>query len=132
MPRKRLIRSDCLPYHVTARSNNREKFPLPLKDVWGILCEEILSAQIALGIEVQSFVLMPNHFHMLLTTPETDLGEVMKSFMRNTTKTLNLESGRSGRIFGGPYYPSIIESDQYFSQAYKYVYRNPAKAKLVS
>lgn len=131
MSRKPLIRSQEFPYHVTARANNREIFPLPLEQVWTTLCKEVVFSRYHFAIEVQALVLMPNHFHMILTTPEQDIGVVMESFMKNITLFLNLKSGRSGRIFGGPYYPSIIQSDLYFSQAYKYVYRNPIKAGIV-
>lgn len=132
MPRKPLLRSQASPYHVTVRANNRERFPLSLEATWETLCNEVIFSQFQFGIELQQMVLMPNHLHMILTTPKDDIGIVMESFMRNFTKTINLKSGRSGRILGGPYFASIIQSDQYFTQAYKYVYRNPVKANLCS
>jgi putative transposase len=75
-------------------------------------------------------VLMPNHFHLLISTPGHDLGRVMERFMRSVTKTLNRLSGRSGRVFGGPYHRSLIDSGIYFAHAFKYVYQNPVRAKI--
>jgi putative transposase len=130
MARKPLIRSSVLPYHVSARSNNRETFPVKLSDMWELLGSECLSVCLKFGVQIQSLVLMPNHFHMLIRAPNEDLGIVMNDLMSNLTKKCNRASGRSGHLFGGPYYPSIIQTSRYYGHAFKYVYRNPVKAKL--
>ncbi|MGZ3687375.1 MAG: transposase [Bdellovibrionota bacterium] len=110
--------------------NNRELFPLPLPEVWKIACEHLYLSTHLHGIEIHAFVLMPNHLHLLLTTPEADLGTAMNWFNGALTRSINGLSGRSGHLFGGPYYRSIIRSSAYFTHAHKYVYRNPVKAKL--
>lgn len=130
MSRKPLQRSESLPYHVTARANNREIFPLALPKLWEIMRSEGLIISILYGAEIHALVLMPNHFHMLLTVPEQDLGIVMNSFICSITRLSNLHSGRSGHLFGGPYYRALIQSTRYFGHALKYVYRNPVRAKL--
>ncbi len=130
MPRKTLNRSDFYPYHVTARSNNREPFPLDISQIWQIICNEAFAIHIKFEVEIHAFVLMPNHFHLLLTVPTMDLGQVMNVFMRNITKDIHLESGNTGRVFGGPYHWSLINSSQYYYHALKYVYRNPVRAGL--
>ena len=130
MSKRKLIRSDCFPYHVTARGNNRERFPLTLDSVWKIATEELAITSDLYGAEVQAFVLMPNHFHLLITTPDVDLGKIMQIFMSNFTRRVNILSGRTGRIFGAPYRPSLITSGNYYGHALKYVYRNPVKARL--
>jgi putative transposase len=132
MPRKKLIRSDVLPYHVTARGNNREFFPGDHAYVWKLFNRQLSEASEKFGAKIHAFVLMPNHFHLLLSTPSQDLGVIMQSLMRSVTKTLNVKTGRSGRIFGARYNGSIITTSNYFDIALKYVYRNPVKAKLVS
>jgi putative transposase len=130
MPRKILQRNNSLPYHVTARSNNREHFKLPLERLWLLIANECLSLRLVYGVEFQALVLMPNHFHMLLTVPEQDLGKVMSVFLSSVTRTGNLLSNRSGHIFGGPYHWSLINNARYYGHALKYVYRNPVRAKL--
>ena len=130
MPRKTLLRSDRFPYHVTARTNNKEPFPLALVFVWKIATEELYLLSILYEIEIHAFVLMPNHFHLLLTVPNEDLGVIMRNFISALAKRVNLLSGRSGHLFGGPYFWTIITSTRYFGHALKYVYRNPVKAKL--
>jgi putative transposase len=130
MPRKRLQRTSSLPYHVTARANNRGAFPLELEQLWEITGDECLLLNMIYGVEIHAFVLMPNHFHLLLTVPEHDLGIVMNEFMKSVSRRTNLGSGRSGHLFGGPYHWSLINNTRYYGHALKYVYRNPVRAKL--
>jgi len=91
---------------------------------------EGLNLRIVYGVEFHAFVLMPNHFHMLITVPEHDLGIAMNVFMSSVSRLANLISGRSGHVFGGPYHWSLISNARYFGHALKYVYRNPVKANL--
>jgi putative transposase len=130
MPRTKLIRSERAPYHVTARSNNRETFHCEPKLVWEILSDHCLEASYLWNAQTHALVLMPNHFHLLISIPEYDLGRVMERFMRSVTKTMNRLSGRSGRVFGGPYHRSVVGSSLYFAHAFKYVYRNPVRARI--
>ena len=130
MPRKNLIRSNHFPYHVTARANNKCPFPLDLTIVWKVATEELYSLSVLYEIEIHAFVVMPNHFHLLLTVPNEDLGKIMNLFMSNITRILNKLSGKSGHVFGGPYFWSIITSTRYFGHVLKYVYRNPVKGGL--
>jgi REP element-mobilizing transposase RayT len=132
MPRKRLLVSDFIPYHVTGRGNNREAFPLEPRLTWRIFTDECYLIHALYGAEIHAFTLMPNHFHMLITVPQYDLGKVMDIFMSNVTRTIHLNSGRSGHVFGGPYYWSLINSGGYYSHAYRYVYQNPVRASICS
>jgi putative transposase len=130
MPRKALERSNSLPYHVTARANNREAFHLPLERMWAIFGRECLLLTCLFEVRIHALVLMPNHFHLLMTVPKHDLGKVMNVLMSSVTRIANLNSGRSGHVFGGPYHWSLIKSSRYFCHALKYVYRNPVRAGL--
>jgi putative transposase len=130
MPRKLLIRTTQFPFHVTARANNQEAFPFELDLFWQIIIQEAYAIGLLFHARIHALVLMPNHLHMLITAPEGDLGEIMREFMRSITQITNLKTGRSGRIFGAPYHWSLISSPVYFCHAYKYVYRNPVRARL--
>lgn len=132
MPRKNLYRTDRLPYHITARANNREPFYLDQDQFWEIMGSECRIISLLFGVEFHALVLMPNHFHILLTTPAEDLGVAMTLFMKEVTKRVNRRCGRSGRIFGGPYFWTVINYTVYYRNVFKYVYRNPVKAGLVT
>jgi putative transposase len=129
MGRKTLIRSKEHPYHITARVNNQQPFPCNLQEAWKIHIEQLVEIESRFSVKIHAFVLMDNHFHLLISTPEDDLGIVMQQFMRSVTKIMNSRTGRSGRIFGAKYHWSLINSMNYFDCALKYIYRNPVKAK---
>jgi putative transposase len=131
MPRKPLVRSQTLPYHVTFRANNKEPFHLPLDIVWEKLCYFAAEVVLLYGVRIHALVLMPNHVHLLITTPFEDLGQVMSRWIGFLTKELNLISGRSGRVFGSRYHWSLINDETYWMNAVRYVYQNPLRADLV-
>lgn len=130
MPRKILVPTDRFPYHLTARVNNRELFPIRLPEVWKILSRNAYAAHTIHELNFHAVVLMPNHIHMLASTPKKNLSQAMQSFMSCLTKELTQEGQRTGRIFERRYYWSVIENLFYFSNALKYVYRNPVRAGL--
>ena len=74
MPRKNLIREPSLPYHVVNQCDNREHFPADLERIWQQFCAGLWEASLLLGARVHSFVLMPNHYHLIISCPERDLG----------------------------------------------------------
>ncbi|MEZ4749959.1 MAG: transposase [Bdellovibrionota bacterium] len=130
MPRKAIIRSDDLPYHVSGRSNNKEWFYLPMPEVWDIFCEKLLMVSVEYGAQVIAFVLMNNHYHLLLTTPFANLDRIMNYLVREVSRSIGKKAGRINHVFGGRYYWSLIDNAVYFSHAYKYVYRNPLEAGI--
>ena len=132
MPRKLLIRSNVHPYHVTSRCNNRETFHYDLDKVWEIFSFEIKELIESHQSKIHAFVLMPNHFHLLISTPGEDLGKAMQTFIASVTRKINLKSGRTGRVFGARYHWSLIGSPNYYDNVLKYVYRNPVKGGLIT
>lgn len=132
MPRPHSILQSEFPYHVTGRCINREWFKLPMEQVWEIMSNHLHFVRHGYGGRIHSFVLMPNHFHLLISTPERNLSQIMAYFMRATSAELSLETGRINQCYGARHYRCVIESPHYFLHAYKYVYRNPVKAGLSS
>ena len=131
MPRK-VISPSCLhPYHVTARALNREPFPIPLEMMWRVFEDYLFLTTRLYSLEVTSFVMMPNHFHMLVRTPNANLGPAMNFFMREVARETSRLSGRINQTFGARHHRTLIHDAQYFQDAYKYVYRNPVRAGIV-
>ena len=122
----------ALPYHVFARSNNKEWFYLASDEVWSI-CKTLFSKTFHdYSSRVLEFVLMSNHFHLLIETPEANLNEVMNYFMREFSRAVGRKTGRINHIFGGRYKGCLIEHAAHFAHIYKYVLRNPVEAGLSS
>lgn len=131
MPRPHLIRTDEFPYHVTARTNNKEWFYVTIRECWDIFSEHLKKISSKYEAKIISFVLMSNHFHMLLRTPNLNLDDIMRDLLRDVSKEVGLRSNRINHLFGGKYHRCLINSDIYFAHAYKYLLRNPVEAKIV-
>lgn len=132
MPRPLLIRSESHPYHVTARCNNKDFFPLPLDEVWNVMHDEIEYAAKKYLLCVHAFVLMGNHFHLLCHTPRKNLDEIMHSLMRRTSQKIKMKAGQINHLWGGPYNWSLIRSQAHYYQVYRYIYQNPLRANIVT
>lgn len=132
MPIKPLIHSKNIPYHVTARANNKEWFTLPLQEMWILSQLSLKEATDIHPVEVISFVLMNNHYHMLILTPKGNLDSFMYEFNKRLALKIKERTGQINRIFGGRYKWCLIESQKYFLNCYKYVYQNPVRAGIVN
>lgn len=130
MPRKKFIASNDYPYHVTARCLNKDWFTLPPEELWSVFSNYLFFIHHAFGVRIHSFVLMNNHFHLILRTPNSNLDKAMNYFMRETSRVIGRQSGRINQVYGGPYYWSLIKTPNFFLHVYKYVYRNPIEAGL--
>ncbi len=131
MPRKNLIRSAEHPYHVTLRCNNCEWFSIPLDRVWSYSLDAMRTAWEKYPVNIQAFVLMANHYHLLIWTPNSDLDKFMFEFNRGLSKYLREATGRINRVFGDRYKWSIVKDASYYSRIIQYIYKNPVRASLV-
>lgn len=118
------------PIHITARINNRDEFPVASAVAWSILTDYLRLIRDGFGFRTHVFVMMPNHFHLIGRDPEGQMPTAMNYFMRQTSCELGHYSGRINRIWGGPYYSSVMTDPLYYLHAYKYCYRNPVAARL--
>jgi putative transposase len=131
MARKLLIRTNQYPYHVTSRSNNRAWFDLPMADTWEIALSCLCYANQKFPIHLHAFVLMSNHYHMLLTTPDANIDHFMQAFNKRFSEHLREKTSYINRMFGGPYKWSIINNRSYLYNVHRYIYQNPLSSGLV-
>ena len=82
--------------------------------------------------QVHAFVLMPNHFHLVVETPEPNLAAGMKWLLGTYTSRFNRRHRLTGHLFGGRY-KSLLVGGQggYLRTVVDYVHLNPARARLV-
>ncbi|MFM8315866.1 MAG: transposase [Deltaproteobacteria bacterium] len=130
MPRAKLFRTSSFCYHVTTRSNNREWFYLPMEISWKIFCYSANEAAERYGVNLHSFLLMSNHFHLLCGTPRENLDEFMRYFLSNATKRMQRQANRINHILGARYRGTVIESAWALAYVFKYIYRNPIRAGI--
>lgn len=130
MPRKKLIRTDQFPYHVTTRSNNKDWFKLSLDRVWNISQEGLAYAHKLCPVEIHAFVLMSNHYHLLVSTPQANIDCFMRAFNKYFSDSINTYSGVINHKFGGPYNWSVVSKKEYLFNVYRYIFQNPVKAGM--
>ncbi len=130
MPRSKAILQSDYPYHITARCINREWFQLAMPFVWNIFCEELDRTIKDKKLIVHNFVLLSNHFHMIASTPESNISSCMQQFMHSSSIRLTRAGNRINQTFAGRHYKCILDHPNYFLNAYKYVYRNPVQAGI--
>lgn len=132
MPRKKLIRQSDFPYHVVSRTNNKEWFKLELSEVWDIFNNALIHANNHSKATIHAFVLMSNHYHLLITTPNADIDFFMMNFNRYISNKINQKSGVINHKFANRYNWSIINKESYLYNVYRYIYQNPVRAGITS
>ncbi len=130
MPRKILNETKDFPFHITNRSNNRDYFYIPLDCLWQIMLAQIKNLTIEYNIRTHAFILMSNHYHWVLSTPNLNLSNGMTHFHREVARKSNKHCGRINHFFGGRYKWCLIGEEDYYRNCLKYVYRNPVKAGI--
>lgn len=118
-------------YHVTCRGNERKKIFSDDRDRLTFL--KILSANAELyNVKIHAYVLMENHFHLLLMTPEANLQSFMQRFNTTYTVYYNHRHHRSGHFYQGRYKAILIEADHHLLEVSRYLHLNPVRIKKYS
>src|SRR5437016_13820780 len=119
-------------YHVINRGDRRESIFLDANDQRLFLrtLEEVCEKT---AWEIHAFCLMPNHFHLVLETPQPNLVAGMKWFLGTYTARFNRKHKLFGHLFSGRYKALILDSATpgYLKTACDYVHLNPVRARLL-
>lgn len=130
MARAMRIEYEDAVYHVTARGNDRKKIFFTKLDHEKFL-EYIKEAKKKYGILVHSYVLMSNHYHLIIETPNANLSKAMQYINGSYTTYVNTKRKRSGHLFQGRYKAIIVDIDNYLLELSRYIHLNPVRAKMV-
>lgn len=83
------------------------------------------------GWRLQAYVLMTNHFHLVLETPEPNLTVGMHWLLSTVAARFNRFRQESGHLFQGRYQALPIEDSEAMGRVIDYVHLNPVRAKVV-
>ena len=125
----RLQAEDCF-YHVTGRGNDRKQIYASDYDYRKFL-EYVLTAKKRFDFYLYAYVLMPNHYHLLIKTRHANLSKIMHNINSSYTTYYNIKHNKTGHLFQGRYKSIVVDADSYFSTLTKYIHLNPVKAKMV-
>lgn len=81
--------------------------------------------------QLQAWVVMPNHVHLLVDVWDTPLAEMVKSWKIFIARGANKRLDRSGEFWEREYLDTVIEDEEHRRTATRYIENNPTKAKLV-
>jgi putative transposase len=132
MPRKKLIRTNEYYYHITTRSNHKHWFQLELDQVWEISIRAFKKAMQNCPAEVSQYVLMNNHYHMLIRTPNCDIDRFMFWFNKTFSDELRVRAKMINRMFGSNYNWSLIANNFHLFNIVRYIYQNPLRAGIIA
>ncbi|WP_064435284.1 transposase [Pseudoalteromonas neustonica] len=111
-------------YHVMNRGRGRENTFLNDDDFkYFLYCIE--QASLRFNIEVHSYCLMTNHYHLLIKTPDANLGRAMKHINGLYTQYFNRTHNTDGALFRGRYKAVLVDADNYLLHVSRYIHRNP-------
>jgi len=118
-------------WHLTARGNRREAIYLDDEDRDRFLRR--LAETVTLHRwRLHAWVLMTNHYHLLLETPEPNLSRGMHRLNAPYSQAFNVRHGRVGHVFQGRYKSILVERESHLLELTRYVVLNPVRAGIVS
>ena len=131
MPRKLRIEYAGALYHVTNRGNRGEAIFQDDEDRRQFLAT-LAGAGGKTGWAVHAFCLLPDHFHLVLETPQPNLVSGMKWFLSTYTNRFNRRHRTRGHVFAGRYRAVPLAPDgRYLVEACNHVHLNPARSGLL-
>jgi REP element-mobilizing transposase RayT len=117
-------------YHITSRGNARQKIFLDGTDYRNFFS---LLGDVAggCGWQCYAYCLMPNHYHLVLTTPAGNLSKGMRHLNGVYAQRFHNRHASVGHLFQGRFKSILVDRDSYLLQVCRYVVLNPVRAGLV-
>ncbi len=119
-------------HHVIQRGNNRQAIFADRVD-YQMLLDLLEENARKFDVCIHAYVLMSNHFHLLLTPQTPDgLPQMMQALGRRYVRYFNDSQRRSGTLWEGRYRSALIQSERYLLACMAYIDLNPVRAALVA
>ena len=131
MPRRARLKVAGLPVHIIQRGNNRQACFFADEDYQFFLdCLARLAKRFRCALH--AYVLMTNHFHLLLTS-ELEAGPslLMKFLGQRCVQYVNRTYRRTGSLWEGRFRSSLVQTERYLLGCYRYIEMNPVRANMV-
>jgi REP element-mobilizing transposase RayT len=113
-----------------ARGNDGQKIFLGQND-----CQAFLEA---LGVVrkrypfyLYAYVLMSNHFHLLLEVQRSPTARILQSLLTGYVRRFNRSHRHKGHLFQGRYQAIVCDRESYLLELVRYIHLNPVRAGMV-
>ncbi|MFA7577968.1 MAG: transposase [Candidatus Muiribacteriota bacterium] len=117
-------------YHVFARGDKKIKLYYSSTDYLKFI-EKFNEVFFKFNIELFAYCLMPNHYHLLIKTNESNLSKAMHVLNTSYSNWFKIKHEIVGHVFQGRYKSILIDSENYLLNLIKYIHNNPVKDKIV-
>ena len=120
------------PHHIVQRGNNRQ--PVFLSDADRQVFLDLLRDSASRhAVAVHAYVLMENHFHLLVTPSLSDsLGRFMQALGRAYVRCFNDRHGRTGTLWDGRYRAAVLQAETFLLPCMALLDLNPVRSGLVA
>jgi len=126
MPRPPRIDFADAVYHVTSRGNGRADIFWTDEDRQRFLGQLAHHLQLT-RVVLYAYVLMDNHFHLLVRTPRANLSAFMQRLLTAYALYARYKHRRPGHLFQGRFKAKLVEDEVYLLAATRYIDLNPVK-----
>lgn len=116
-------------YHVMNRGRRSEKVFFD-KDDYQAFIRVLVESTEMWNLRVSAYCLMPNHYHLLVQTPDANIARCMRHINGVYTQRFNSRHYSEGQLFRGRYKAILVSADDYLLRLVRYIHRNPVKAGL--
>lgn len=130
MARRPRIQFEGAFYHIIVRGNQRQDIFLDETDRHRYL-ERVERYKSKCGFIVYAYVLMTNHIHLLIETPNDPISRIMQMINFTYTQYFNKKYKKVGHLFQGRYKSYLCDKDSYLLSLVRYIHNNPVRAGLV-
>jgi REP element-mobilizing transposase RayT len=129
MPRLRRIFEPFGYYHVYSRGNNGGLIFWSERDRRAFL--ELLAHCVDKhDVTLLAYVLMPNHYHLVVQSGELGLSRFMQELNGGYSRLISKRRNRTRHLFQNRFGCEWIESDAYLLESCRYAVNNPVRAGL--
>ncbi|MFO7761601.1 MAG: transposase, partial [Desulfobia sp.] len=116
-------------YHVMNRGRRGEDI-FSAKEDYEMFVVVLQEAAELFCCRIAAYCLMPNHYHLLVQTPQGNLSRIMRHVSSVYTQRFNRRQQTAGQLFRGRYKSILVEEDSYLLELLRYIHRNPVRAGL--
>lgn len=118
-------------YHIYERGNNKQDIFLDDEDRLQFL-NILKKHKEKFGFQLFAYVLMTNHIHLLINTPDNNISQIMHGININYVKYFNKKHNRVNHLFHDRYKSKIVDRDEYIIILSKYIHNNPVRSNMVN
>jgi putative transposase len=132
MPNSRRFHLADLPQHIVQRGNNGQAC-FERDEHRCEYLSRLAAGATKYSVSIHAYVLMSNHVHLLATpTSPNGISRLMQAVGGGYVRSFNASQNRTGTLWDGRFFSSLVGSDHYLWSCHRYIELNPVRAGIVS